>query len=317
MQVVIGQYIPANSWIHRLDPRTKLISLILMIVSTFIIDQLLSMVVLLVCTLILVHSSKIPLRRFLRGIAPLLFLLVFTVIFQVLFNREGELLYSLPLYFTWYTVPIVVGVIVLYNLVKRKLKPRFLFFLLTIIGMGYALSLNFGPSFWTPTVGVYSEGILFAGFLIIRILILISLSSLLTLTTKPTDLNNGLEEVMKPLKKIKVPTEEISMMISIALRFIPTLLDEANKIMKAQASRGVDFQEGSLRQKITQIISLLIPMFIISFKRADDLANAMEARGYYPGKTRSKFVVFKYRFADYVVLIVCIALIPGVIYFGL
>jgi energy-coupling factor transport system permease protein len=191
------------------------------------------------------------------------------------------------------------------------------FFLLSIAGLVYILTLNLGNAFWTPAVNVYSEGVIFAGFLIMRILILISLSSLLTLTTKPTDLNNGLEEVMKPLKKIKVPTEEISMMISIALRFIPTLLDEANKIMKAQASRGVDFQEGTLRQKITQIISLLIPMFIISFKRADDLANAMEARGYYPGKTRSKLVVFKYRFVDYVTLFVAIAIIPGVIYFGL
>ncbi len=317
MQVVIGQYIPANSWIHKLDPRTKLISLVLLIVSTFVIKELLSMAVLLGLTLILVQSSKIPLSRFIKGILPLLFLLVFTVIFQILFNTQGTLLYTLPLHFSVITLPIAIGTIVFYNLIKRKLKPRFLFFLLSMVGIVYALSLNLGTAFWSPAINVYSEGIKFAGFLIMRILILISLSSLLTLTTKPTDLNNGLEEVMKPLKKIKVPTEEISMMISIALRFIPTLLDEANKIMKAQASRGVDFQEGSLRQKITQIISLLIPMFIISFKRADDLANAMEARGYYPGKTRTKLVVFHYHLVDYIVIFVAVAMIPGVIYFGL
>lgn len=317
MQIVIGQYIPQNSWIHRLDPRTKLISMILMIVTTFVIDHLYTMAGMLVLTVLLVQSSKIPLIRFIKGIAPLMVLLVFTVIFQILFNTQGDLLYSLPLYFTWYTIPIVVGIVVLYNLIKRKIKFRFLFFIATLASMVYALTYNFGPLLWQPSVDVHTEGLIFATFLILRILILISISSLLTLTTKPTDLNNGLEEVMKPLKKLKVPTEEISMMISIALRFIPTLLDEANKIMKAQASRGVDFQEGTLRQKITQIISLLIPMFIISFKRADDLANAMEARGYYPGKTRSKLVVFHYRAIDYVVIAIALMLIPGVILLGL
>lgn len=317
MQIVIGQYIPTGSWIHRLDPRTKLMSLILIIVTTFVIKELTTMAAMLVLTLILVQTSRIPLTRFLRGIAPLMILLVFTVIFQVLFNHDGDLLYSLPVFFTWVTVPALIGIIVLYNLVKRKIKFRFLFFILTLAAMVYALTFNFGPAIWTANIHVHSGGVIFAAFLITRILILISISSLLTLTTKPTDLNNGLEEVMKPLKRLKVPTEEISMMISIALRFIPTLLDEANKIMKAQASRGVDFQEGTLRQKITQIISLLIPMFIISFKRADDLANAMEARGYYPGKLRSKLVEFHYRPVDYVVMVVVVLLIPGVIYFGL
>jgi energy-coupling factor transport system permease protein len=317
MQIVIGQYIPANSWIHRLDPRTKLISLLLIIVTTFVIKELYTMGAMLLFTLILVQSSRIPVRRFLRGIAPLMILLVFTVIFQVLLNKTGDLIYSLPIYFTWYTIPIAIGVIVLYNLIKRKIKFRFLFFVATIAGIIYALTFDFGPLLKGTQIDVYSGGLTFAAFLITRILILISISSLLTLTTKPTDLNSGLEEVMKPLKRIKVPTEEISMMISIALRFIPTLLDEANKIMKAQASRGVDFQEGSLKQKITQIISLLIPMFIISFKRADDLANAMEARGYYPGKTRSKLIEFHYRTVDYVVITFVLMLIPGVIILGL
>ncbi len=317
MQIVIGQYIPANSWLHRLDPRTKLISLMLMIVTTFVIKELYTMAALLVFTFILVQSSKIPLTRFLRGIAPLMVLLVFTVIFQVLLNDDGVLLYTLPIYFTWYTIPAVIGIVVLYNLIKRKIKFRFLFFLSTIVLMVYTLTFNVGGVLLNPTINVHSGGVTFAAFLITRILILISVSSLLTLTTKPTALNNGLEEVMKPLKKLKVPTEEISMMISIALRFIPTLLDEANKIMKAQASRGVDFQEGTLKQKITQIISLLIPMFIISFKRADDLANAMEARGYYPGKTRSKLIEFHYRTIDYVVIALALLFIPGVIILGL
>ncbi|XMB86556.1 energy-coupling factor transporter transmembrane component T [Mycoplasmatota bacterium WC44] len=317
MQIVIGQYIPANSWIHRLDARTKLISLMLLIVTTFVIDSIYTMVGLLVATLILIGSSKIPVSRFIKGIAPLVFLLFFTVIFQVLFNDQGDVLYSVNIYFSYITIGIIVGLIVLYNLLKKKVRKRFLFFLLIFASMIYTLTYELGTPFKTAELSVYSEGLLFAGFLITRILILISISSLLTLTTKPTELNNGLEEVMKPLKKVKVPTEEISMMISIALRFIPTLLDEANKIIKAQASRGVDFKEGTLKQKITQIIALLIPMFIISFKRADDLANAMEARGYYPGKTRSRLIEFQFSKVDYVVLTVAILLIPSVIYFGL
>jgi len=317
MQIVIGQYIPADSWIHRLDPRTKLISLLLIIVTTFVIKELLTMAVLLVLTLILVQSSKIPVTRFLKGIAPLMILLVFTVIFQILLNDSGNLIYTLPIYLTWYTIPGFILVIVGYNLIKKKIRFRFLFFLFTIALMVYVLTFNFGPLIKGLNIEVYSGGLTFAAFLITRILILISVSSLLTLTTKPTALNNGLEEVLKPFKKVKLPTEEISMMISIALRFIPTLLDEAGKIMKAQSSRGVDFQEGSLKQKITQIISLLIPMFIISFKRADDLANAMEARGYYPGKTRTKLVEFNYRMIDYLVIIVVLMFIPGVIILGL
>jgi energy-coupling factor transport system permease protein len=122
---------------------------------------------------------------------------------------------------------------------------------------------------------------------------------------------------MKPLRRFKIPTNEIAMMIAIALRFIPTLLDEANKIMKAQSSRGVDFTEGTLRQKVTQIISLLIPMFIISFKRADDLANAMEARGYAPGRVRSKYVKFQMQVPDYVLLAITIGWIPAVVLLGL
>ncbi|QVK21460.1 energy-coupling factor transporter transmembrane protein EcfT [Mycoplasmatota bacterium] len=317
MQIVIGQYIPTNSWIHRLDPRSKLISLILLIGTTFVIGELYTMAGLLLFTVILIKSSKIPISRFLKGIAPLVFLLFFTVIFQILFNQRGELLYSVSLSLTWLNIIVMVLLIVGYNLIKKKIKRRFLFFLMIVGLMIYSMTFAYGGMIKAFNVNVHSEGLTFAGFLITRILILVSLSSLLTLTTKPTELNNGLESVLKPLKIIKVPTEEISMMISIALRFIPTLLDEANKIIKAQASRGVDFKEGTLKQKVVQIIALLIPMFIISFKRADDLANAMEARGYFPGKTRSKLIEFKFSYADYIILIITISLIPSVVYFGL
>lgn len=317
MQVVIGQYIPANSWVHRLDPRTKLLGLLLLIVSTFLIQELTTMLGLLVVVILFFTSSKVPLQRFIKGIAPLLFLLTFTVVFQLLLNRQGELLYQTSSSLNAYSIAAAIGVIVLYQVIKRYIPTRFLLFLASIVAIFFTLQLQGPVELWAFTIQVYEGGVRFALFLVTRIIILITLSSLLTLTTKPTDLNNGLEEVMKPLKKLGVPSSEIAMMIAIALRFIPTLLDEANKIMKAQSSRGVDFEEGTLRQKVTQIISLLIPMFIISFKRADELANAMEARGYAPGKDRTKYVVFKMKFADYLVIAVTLLWIPGVILLGL
>ncbi len=317
MQVVIGQYIPANSWVHRLDPRTKLVGLLLLIVSTFLIQSLMTMLGLLVVVLVFFATSNIPLKRFFKGIAPLIFLLTFTVVFQLVLNRQGDLLYQTTGYVGPIQLLLAVTVVVLYQVIKRYLPYRFLLFLITLATLYVLLQWNIGVTWTTFDIAVYQGGVVFALFLVTRIVILITLSSLLTLTTKPTDLNNGLEEVMKPLRKFRVPTNEIAMMIAIALRFIPTLLDEANKIMKAQSSRGVDFTEGTLRQKVTQIISLLIPMFIISFKRADDLANAMEARGYAPGRERSKYVQFQLQPADFIVLALTISWIPGVIILGL
>jgi energy-coupling factor transport system permease protein len=317
MQVVIGQYIPANSWVHRLDPRTKLVGLLLLIVSTFLIQSLVTMLGLLVVVLVFFATSNIPLKRFFKGIAPLIFLLTFTVVFQLVLNRQGDLLYQTTGYVGPIQLLLAVTVVVLYQVIKRYLPYRFLLFLITLATLYVLLQWNIGVTWTTFDIAVYQGGVVFALFLVTRIVILITLSSLLTLTTKPTDLNNGLEEVMKPLRKFRVPTNEIAMMIAIALRFIPTLLDEANKIMKAQSSRGVDFTEGTLRQKVTQIISLLIPMFIISFKRADDLANAMEARGYAPGRERSKYVQFQLQPADFIVLALTISWIPGVIILGL
>jgi energy-coupling factor transport system permease protein len=317
MQVVIGQYIPANSWVHRLDPRTKLVGLILLIVSTFLIQELTTMVGLLIAVLVLFASSNIPLQRFFKGIAPLLFLLTFTVLFQLLLNRQGPLLLESTGYVGWQQVGLIVAIVVLYQWLKRIIRFRFGLFVASIIAILALIQLEFGGAWLTFGLSVYQGGVIFALFLVTRIVILITLSSLLTLTTKPTDLNNGLEEVMKPLRRFKIPTNEIAMMIAIALRFIPTLLDEANKIMKAQSSRGVDFTEGTLRQKVTQIISLLIPMFIISFKRADDLANAMEARGYAPGRLRSKYVTFKMRVPDYLLLGLTLTWISLVLVLGL
>jgi energy-coupling factor transport system permease protein len=151
-------------------------------------------------------------------------------------------------------------------------------------------------------------------YILLRIIALLFISSLLTLTTKPTDLNNGLEAILKPLKHIGVKVSTLTMMISIALRFIPTLINEAEKILKAQASRGVDFKEGKIGAKVMQIISLLVPMFVIAYKRAYDLADAMEARGFIPDAPRTNINLLRYRTSDYLTFGFSFALLVVTIY---
>ena len=205
--------------------------------------------------------------------------------------------------------------VIVWRIIRKRLKYRLILFLSTFIMMfviQYFISA--GPQITTYQLTIYQAGVERAGFLFFRIIIVVMLSSLLTFTTMPTDLNNGLESVMKPFKYIGVSVSEIAMMLSITLRFIPTLLEETNKIMKAQASRGVDFSENKLKDKVVQIISLLIPMFVVSFKRAEDLANAMEARGYIIGAPRTKIDEMKIRYGDILALILTLCLLSLVIF---
>ncbi|MBU1142629.1 MAG: energy-coupling factor transporter transmembrane protein EcfT, partial [Firmicutes bacterium] len=164
------------------------------------------------------------------------------------------------------------------------------------------------------TLNIYDEGILRAGFIFIRITNVIIMTSLLTFTTMTTDLNFGIESLLRPLKIIKVPVDVIAMMLSLTLRYIPTLLGETEKIMKAQASRGVDFKESKFKDKVIQIISLLIPVFVISFKRAEDLGNAMEVRGYVIGAKRTKIDQYRIGFSDIFSLIIVILFLVLIIY---
>lgn len=158
-----------------------------------------------------------------------------------------------------------------------------------------------------------------ASYIVLRIITLLLLSSLLTFSTKPTELNLALDYLLKPLQKLKINTSTFTMMVSIALRFIPTLILETDKVLKAQASRGADFKEGKLMKKIMQIVSLIVPMFIIAYKRAYDLADAMEARGYIPDGKRSSIYILKYRLSDYLVyfgvlLIMALVILVRVLY---
>ena len=165
------------------------------------------------------------------------------------------------------------------------------------------------PFLLTPSLNLYKYGLEFGAFTVLRVIIIISFSTVFTLTTKPIDISNAIEWILKPLELLKIKTSIFAMMLSIALRFIPTLFSETEKILKAQASRGVDFKESSLAKQVMQIVSLLIPMFVISIKRASDLADAMEARGYIPGEKRTKLLHMKFRTFDYLSIVFIIMLL--------
>lgn len=295
-KINIGQYIPTNSVLHKLDPRIKIVSLVFMLVALFIIPisteikYLIMMGAMLIVSLVLNVLAKIPIKRFIRGLKPLMFLLTFTFMIQLFTINTGKEIFKNPLVMNINILSVLAMIVLLfaYNLFKKHLPFRTLFFFGTVFllfYLQYVISISFGTTYnFNPTY----DGVIRGLFLFVRIMITVLLTSLLTFTTMTTDLNYGIEMVLSPLKVIKVPVEVFAMMLALILRYIPTLLFESEKIMKAQASRGLDFKESKLKEKITQIIALLIPIFLISITRAEELSDAMEARGYVIGAKRSR-----------------------------
>ena len=287
--ITIGQYVPGNSWIYKLDPRTKILLTMLLIVIIFLIPTLEGMLIALGIFLIIFLSTRVSIVRIIRGLKGVIFLLTFTFALQLIYNKEGVILYSFNMQIGLFNLLIILGILVFYFLTKKFIKFKLIYTFLMLAGVFAILWLvKFDTMVWSNfNFDVYDVGLKNASFIFIRIFMMIGITSLLTVSTMSTDINNGLEWVLSPLKIIKVPVSVLSMTISLTLRFIPTLYEETRKIMNAQASRGVDFQEGKLKDKVTQIISLLVPMFVVSFKRAEDLSNAMEARGYVIGAKRT------------------------------
>ena len=244
--ITLGQFFPGFSVLHKLDPRTKILSSVLFIVATFMANNLTSFLALSLVTVLLVSVSRINARVILKSLKPLLFILIFTSLINVFLTvGEGE-----PL-----------------------------------------LAFHF--------IKIYKEGIIRAVFMTVRvILLIIGTSMLLTYTTSPISLTDGIESLLKPLKLIKVPVHSFAMMMSIALRFIPTLVEETEKIMNAQKSRGADFSNGGLVKRAKALIPILVPLFVSSFKRADELAVAMECRCYRGDKNRTKLVKLEYKTRD-------------------
>ncbi|MEH6992252.1 energy-coupling factor transporter transmembrane protein EcfT [Neobacillus drentensis] len=249
-KMIIGRYVPADSLIHRLDPRSKLIIIFLFVCIIFLANNLFTYVLIGIYTFLMLGLSRIPLRFLYAGLKPVLWLVLFTLLLQVFFTKEGSLLYEL------------------------------------------------GP------IKIYEEGVRQGIFISMRFFFLILMTSLLTLTTTPIEITDGLETLLHPLKKVRFPVHEMALMMSISLRFIPTLMQETDKIMKAQIARGVEFSSGPIKERIKAVIPLLIPLFVSSFKRAEELAIAMEARGYRGGEGRTKYRLLSWKHSDTLQLLI-------------
>ena len=257
--ITLGQYFPGNSFIHRLDPRTKLIALVVYIVALFMAVNWVSYALMAAFLLLCIKISTIPGKSFIRGMKPLMMILIFTGVLNLFFTTEGTVLVD----------------------------------------------------FWFVTIT--TAGLQRAIFMVVRILLLICGTFLLTYTTSPISLTDGLEALMNPLKKIKVPVHELSMMMCIALRFIPTLIEETDKIMSAQKARGADFESGTLMEKAKAMIPILVPLFISAFRRADELATAMECRCYQGGEGRTKMKLLRYSRLDFRAFFVAAVLLAAIV----
>ncbi len=313
--VIIGQYIPGKGIFYQLDPRTKIVSVLFIMIAVFMLQTVTQLLVALGIALIVLFLGRISVMKVIKGLKPIFVLLIFTFVFQILLNKEGEIIVDQEMQLTIFSVIFLIVAFVLWRVAVKFLKYRFILFLLFVatvftilifVDFGYSIvdSFNFR---------VYEQGIRMSVFVVIRLLIIITLSTVLTLTTKPTDLTQGLEKLMHPLKKIGFDSESFALIISISLRYIPTIFDEANKIMLAQASRGADFSEGKLKDKLKQVISLLVPMFIIAFMRSEELANAMESRNFVPGEKRTRINVLVFSYKDILTTVFSIIILASAI----
>ena len=256
--ITLGQYFPGDTVVHRLDPRTKLLMVIVYIVALFLAKWVISYAVMLAFLVTAVALSRIRPRALFKGLKPLLFIIIFTAIINV-FYTKGDVLVQ----------------------------------------------------FWI--FKITREGLVNAGFLVLRIVMLVTGTFLLTYTTSPIALTDGLESLLSPLKAIHFPVHELALMMSIALRFIPTLIEETDKIISAQKARGADFETGYLFHRAKALVPILVPLFISAFRRADELATAMECRCYRGGSGRTKLKQLRFQLRDILTFALGAAVLAGVI----
>ena len=257
--ITLGQYFPGNTIAHKLDPRTKILLVVLYITALFCAKGVLPYVILALCLAVCVWISKVGLKQLVRGLKPVLFIILFTGILNLFFTP----------------------------------------------GDRYLVEIGF--------LRISDTGLENAIYMVLRIMLLIMGTFLMTYTTSPISLTDGMERLLNGLKKFHVPVHELAMMMSIALRFIPTLIEETDKIMSAQKARGADFESGNLIDKAKAMIPILVPLFISAFRRADELATAMECRCYHGGEGRTKLHVLKYEGRDWVALFLGAAVLAAVI----
>lgn len=259
--IALGQYMPLNSIVNKMDPRAKIMIMLFVMIAVFIPAGLPGYLIIGAFIILALILSKLTLGFALRSMKPMMFMMAFLLVVNVLLIKTGV------------------------------------------------------PIFQWGWFSIYSDALYQTFYIVIRLMLMIIVTTILTATTKPLDLTLGIEKLLSPFEKIGLPAHVIAMMISIALRFIPTLIEETQRIMNAQASRGVDLENGTLKEKVMAILSLIVPLFVSAFDRADQLANAMEARGYDPTRKRTRYKVLKMHVADYVgmatsfaVLLLCIIL---------
>ena len=257
--VTFGQYYPVRSFVHKADPRVKLLSLIAYIVALFLAKNFYALAACFIVLAVAVIASKVPLGSVLRSIKAIIFILIITAILNLFFHGGDHLL-------------------VHWGIIK-----------------------------------IYREGIIFTVFFIFRLFFLVMGSALLTLTTTPVELTDGIESLLTPLKWIRFPVHELALIMSIALRFIPTLIDETNRIISAQKARGADFESGNIFRRIKAIVPILIPLLISAFRRAEELGDAMDARCYSGSKNRTKYKKLKFGWRDVICVFLFAALIAGVV----
>lgn len=253
-KMIFGRYIPGNSFVHKLDPRSKLLFVFAFIIVVFFANNVVTYALLLAFTLLVILLSRIRLYFLINGLKPVIFLMLFTLILHLFMTREGPVL------------------------------------------------VDFG------FIKIYEEGLRQGMFISMRFLMLVFMTSILTLTTSPISITDGLEVLLDPFKKVKLPVHELALMMSISLRFIPTLMDETDKIMKAQMARGSDLSAGPIKDRLKAVVPLLVPLFVSAFKRAEDLATAMEVRGYRGGEGRTKYRQLKWMVRDTAILVVLVLL---------
>lgn len=262
--VTFGQYYPAKSFVHSLDPRTKLLFLIAYIVAIFIADTFYGMILCALVLAVTVIAARVPFGSVLRSVKGILFILIITSLLNLFFHGGEHLL---------------------------------------------------TPENWV--IKIYREAIVYTVFLLLRLFLLVMASAVLTLTTTPVRLTDGIESLLTPLKWIKFPVHELALIMSIALRFIPTLIDETNRIIAAQKARGADFESGNIIKRIKAVVPILIPLLISAFRRAEELGDAMDARCYSGSKNRTKYKKLTFGWRDLVAAILCATLIAGVVLFNI
>ncbi|MBO4990359.1 MAG: energy-coupling factor transporter transmembrane protein EcfT [Clostridia bacterium] len=263
--VALGQYYQASSFVHRLDPRFKILALIAYIVAIFLSENFYGLGMCALLLLLTIAFSKVPLGKVIKAVKGILFLLVFTAIIQLFFYKPNE---NAVVWVKWWVITIT------------------------------------------------DQAVFFTLFLLLRLSLLVMVASMLTYTTTPVSLTDGLESLLTPLKVVRFPVHELALIMSIALRFIPTLMEETERIMNAQKARGADFESGGLMKRAKAVVPILIPLLISSFRRAEELGDAMDARCYAGSKVRTKYKKLTFSWRDLLAFFIMAALVTGVVLFN-